>query len=264
MTGSASSLTRRAGQPRGPPASRTSNYLEVVRNTRALDDVSLAFVRRECHTLVGRNGAGKSTLVGVSPACSRRIRAACGSGRADPSPGDRAASQRRVACVYRAVDGRPHADVGRERVPEPLSAGRFVSWRGMRRGPRPDVRVGFDLDVDLLAADLSVEQRRIVEIARALSIGARFLILDEPTASLEATARSASFFDHVRRLKESGVGILYISHHLEEVYEICDRATVLRDGKRDRQLARCGARPRPARRRDGWSVGGTRADHGGG
>src|SRR5262249_31708309 len=85
-------------------------------------------------------------------------------------------------------------------------------------------------DVDLNAAGLSVEQRQIVEIARALSIGARFLILDEPTASLEAQAVER-LFAHVLRLKATGVGILYISHHLEEVYEICDRATVLRDGR---------------------------------
>ena len=81
------------------------------------------------------------------------------------------------------------------------------------------------------STELSVEQKQIVEIARALAIGARFLILDEPTASLESHAIER-LFERVRRVKASGVGILYISHHLEEVYEICDRATVLRDGKR--------------------------------
>src|SRR3954464_9920571 len=109
---------------------------------------------------------------------------------------------------------------------------RLVSWRGMRREAR---RVmldwGFAVDGDLRAAELSVEQRQIVEIARALSIGARFLILDEPTASLEAQAIER-LFERVRRVKASGVAILYISHHLEEIYEICDRVTVLRDGRR--------------------------------
>src|SRR6266516_7327584 len=106
----------------------------------------------------------------------------------------------------------------------------LVSWRSVRRGARRlMLEWGFDLDVDQLAADLSVEQKQIVEIARALAIGARFLILDEPTASLEAHAIER-LFDRVRRVKASGVAILYISHHLEEVYEICDRATVLRDG----------------------------------
>src|SRR5579859_3453323 len=90
---------------------------------------------------------------------------------------------------------------------------------------------GFDLDVNRLARDLSVEQRQVVEIACALSVGARFLILDEPTASLEKLAIER-LFESIRRLKESGVGILYISHHLEEIYDICDRVTVLRDGER--------------------------------
>jgi simple sugar transport system ATP-binding protein len=76
-----------------------------------------------------------------------------------------------------------------------------------------------------------VEEKQIVEIARALSIGARFLILDEPTASLEASAIER-LFERVRRMKENGVAILYISHHLEEIYEICDTVTVLRDGNR--------------------------------
>src|SRR5260221_163007 len=89
----------------------------------------------------------------------------------------------------------------------------------------------FDLDVDRLAGDLTVEQRQVVEIARALSVGARFLILDEPTASLEKAAIER-LFERIRRLKGSGVGILYISHHLEEIYEVCDRVTVLRDGER--------------------------------
>jgi simple sugar transport system ATP-binding protein len=89
---------------------------------------------------------------------------------------------------------------------------------------------GFDLDVNRLARDLSLEQRQVVEIARAVSVGARFLILDEPTASLEKLAIER-LFERIRRLKESGVGILYISHHLEEIYDICERVTVLRDGE---------------------------------
>src|SRR5260370_36241954 len=89
---------------------------------------------------------------------------------------------------------------------------------------------GFDLDVEQQTSSLTVEQRQIVEIARALSIGARFLILDEPTAALEKAAIER-LFDRVRRLRDGGVGILYISHHLEEIYEICDRVSVLRDGE---------------------------------
>ncbi len=108
----------------------------------------------------------------------------------------------------------------------------IVNWRAMRsRARQVMLDWGFDLDVNRLARDLTVEQRQVVEIARALSVGARFLILDEPTASLEKAAIER-LFESIRRLKGSGVGILYISHHLEEIYEVCDRVTVLRDGER--------------------------------
>jgi simple sugar transport system ATP-binding protein len=110
--------------------------------------------------------------------------------------------------------------------------GSLVRWRSLRRRARQLLlEWGFDLDVHRQAGELSVEEKQIVEIARALSIGARFLILDEPTSSLESSAIER-LFERVRRMKEQGVAILYISHHLEEIYEICDNVTVLRDGKR--------------------------------
>src|SRR5207253_1068437 len=106
-----------------------------------------------------------------------------------------------------------------------------INWRRMRAEAHElMLEWGFDIDVDQEAATLSVEQRQIVEIARALSIGARFLILDEPTAALEKAAVDR-LFERVRRLREGGVGVLYISHHLEEIYEICQRVSVLRDGE---------------------------------
>ena len=221
---------RPAGGPR-PPVAEARSISRSFGTTRALDDVSLSVLRGECHALVGRNGAGKSTLVGVLTGLLKPDRGAVLLDAEDaPSPGDRAAWQRGVACVYQRSMVVPSLSVA-ENVFLNRAAGRLVSWRGMRREARRlMLEWGFDLDVDLFAAELSVEQRQIVEIVRALSIGARFLILDEPTASLEAQAVER-LFEHVRRLKTTGVGILYISHHLEEVYEICDRATVLRDGR---------------------------------
>jgi simple sugar transport system ATP-binding protein len=200
--------------------------------TRALQDVSVSVEPGECHALVGRNGAGKSTLVGVLTGLLKPDRGAVRlHGEPAPSLGDRATWQQRVACVYQRSMVIPSLTVAENvflnRAERPI-----VSWRATRRGARRlMLEWGFDLDVDQLAGDLSVEQRQIVEIARALSTGARFLILDEPTASLEAKAIER-LFERVRRLKASGVGILYISHHLEEIYEICDGVTVLRDGKR--------------------------------
>jgi simple sugar transport system ATP-binding protein len=89
---------------------------------------------------------------------------------------------------------------------------------------------GIDVDANTLASKLPVGQRQLLEIVRALRLGSRFVILDEPTAQLEAS-EIVRLFDHMRRLHELGVAFLYISHHLDEIYEVCDTVTVLRDGQ---------------------------------
>jgi simple sugar transport system ATP-binding protein len=215
-----------------PPAAEAEAIWKSFGRTKALQNVSLSVLPGECHALVGRNGAGKSTLVGVLTGLLKPDRGAVRLyGEPAPSLGDRSAWQARVACVYQRSMVIPSLSVG-ENIFLNRSEGSLVRWGELRRRSRELLlEWGFDLDVDQLAAELSVEQKQIVEIARALAIGARFLILDEPTASLESHAVER-LFERVRRVKESGVAILYISHHLEEVYEICDRATVLRDGKR--------------------------------
>lgn len=203
--------------------------------TQALRDVSLEVASSECHGLVGRNGAGKSTLVATFTGLIRPDRGVVKFGtEVAPALADRAAWQRQVACVYQKSMVVPSLTVA-ENVFLNRTTGNdhgIVNWRVMRsRARQVMLDWGFDLDVNRLVRDLSVEQRQVVEIARALSVGARFLILDEPTASLEKAAIER-LFERIRRLKESEVGILYISHHLEEIYEICDRVTVLRDGER--------------------------------
>ena len=203
--------------------------------TQALRDVSLDVGAGECHGLVGRNGAGKSTLVAILTGLIRPDRGIVKLGaEAAPSLADRATWQRLVACVYQKSMVVPSLTVA-ENVFLNRAIGNdngIVNWRAVRsRARQVMLDWGFDLDVNRLARDLTVEQRQVVEIARALSVGARFLILDEPTASLEKAAIER-LFESIRRLKGSGVGILYISHHLEEIYEVCDQVTVLRDGER--------------------------------
>ena len=203
--------------------------------TQALRDVSLDVGAGECHALVGRNGAGKSTLVAIFTGLIRPDRGVVMLGpEVAPALADRATWQRLVACVYQKSMVVPSLTVA-ENVFLNRATGDdhgIVNWRAMRsRARQVMLDWGFDLDVNRLARDLTVEQRQVVEIARALSVGARFLILDEPTASLEKAAIER-LFERIRRLKGSGVGILYISHHLEEIYEVCDHVTVLRDGER--------------------------------
>jgi simple sugar transport system ATP-binding protein len=218
-----------------PLVGETEGVSKTFGETRALIDVSLGVRAGECHGLVGRNGAGKSTLVSLMTGLSRPDHGAIRlAGESAPGPADRGAWLEKVACVYQRSMVVPPLTVA-ENVFLNRPTGRrgspLVDWREMRERAH-DVMLewGFDLDVDQQASSLTVEQRQVVEIARALSIGARFLILDEPTASLEKAAIER-LFDRVRRLRDGGVGILYISHHLEEIYDICDRVSVLRDGE---------------------------------
>jgi len=202
--------------------------------TAALVDVSLNVRAGECHGLVGRNGAGKSTLVSLLTGLTRPDHGAIRL-EGEPAPGlaDRGAWLARVACVYQRSMVVPPLTVAENVfLNRPTGrGGQAVNWRRMRAEARElMLEWGFDVDVDQEAGRLTVEQRQIVEIARALSIGARFLILDEPTAALEKAAVER-LFERVRRMREGGVGVLYISHHLEEIYEICDRVSVLRDGE---------------------------------
>jgi simple sugar transport system ATP-binding protein len=218
-----------------PSVGEAQGVWKAFGETQALRDVSLDVRAGECHGLVGRNGAGKSTLVAVLTGLIRPEHGQVRLGaEAAPAPADRAAWQRLVACVYQKSMVVPSLTVA-ENVFLNRSPGTgygLVNWRAMRsRAHQVMLDWGFDLDVDGLARDLTVEQRQVVEIARALSVGTRFLILDEPTASLEKAAIER-LFERIRRLKANGVGILYISHHLEEIFEVCERVTVLRDGAR--------------------------------
>jgi len=215
------------------PAAEAAGIYKQFGSTQALRGVDLTLRPGRCLGLVGRNGAGKSTLVsilsGIYPADSGAVRF---DGQPAPAHGDTGAWRRRIATVFQHSMVVPELTVA-ENVflgRQPLRAGR-VDWRGMRaRAAQVMAEWGFAIDVRLPCADLTVEQRQIVEIARALAAGTRCLLLDEPTAALERGAIER-LFARVRQLAASGVAVLYISHHLEEVFEICQDVAVLRDGE---------------------------------
>ena len=201
--------------------------------TRALEQVSVAIRERESHALVGRNGAGKSTLVSVLTGLVRAdegdVRFA---GAPAPRLSDREAWRRSVACVYQKSTLLPDLTVAENLFVNAHPGWRgFVSWRALRARAE-EVLGEWDIDVapDVEARRLRVEDRQRVEIARALASGTRFLILDEPTARLEAPA-IRRLFEQIEGLRRAGVSILYISHHLDEIYEVCTTVTVLRDGR---------------------------------
>jgi simple sugar transport system ATP-binding protein len=188
-------------------------------STQALRGIDLVLAPGRCLGLVGRNGAGKSTLVSIL------------SGSYPPDAGE-VRWNSPLATVHQHSMVVPTLTVA-ENVflnRQPGQAG-LVSWRGMRQAAQQLMAEwGYPIDVRLPCSALTVEQRQIVEIARALAAGTRCLLLDEPTAALERDA-VRRLFERIRQLVAGGVAVLYISHHLEEVFEICQEVSVIRDGQ---------------------------------
>ena len=201
--------------------------------TVALADVSLTVNPGESHALVGRNGAGKSTLVSILTGLSKTDTGHVEFG-GEPAPplSKQDDWKARVACVYQHAMVIPELTVAENLFLNRQAGGGFsIGWPKLRRKARElldswDVRV----DVDTPAGELSVEDRQFVEIARALSYGARFIVLDEPTAQLDSQAIER-LFERMRQMQAGGVTFLFISHHLHEVYEVCQAVTVLRDAR---------------------------------
>ncbi|WP_181774834.1 sugar ABC transporter ATP-binding protein [Amycolatopsis pittospori] len=201
--------------------------------TVALSDVSLTVNPGESHALVGRNGAGKSTLVSILTGLSKTDTGRVEFGGVPAPPLSKQDDWKRaVACVYQHAMVVPQLTVAENLFLNRQSGKGFaIGWQRLRRQAR-DLLESWDVhvDVDTPAGELSVEDRQFVEIARALSYGARFIVLDEPTAQLDSQAIER-LFDRMRQMQANGVTFLFISHHLHEVYEVCQAVTVLRDAK---------------------------------
>jgi simple sugar transport system ATP-binding protein len=248
MTSSA--VSSGAGSPNPGPSSTgasstgpsiTGTLVEVTGvekrfgTTRALRGVDLSIDAGQCLGLVGRNGAGKSTLVSILSGLSEPDAGTVRFG-GEPAPrvGDIGRWREWIATVFQHSMIVPHLSVAENVFLGAMPSGTgpsVVSWRAMRRRTREIMgEWGLDIAPETPCRELSVEQLQVVEIARALARGARCVLLDEPTAALERQA-IRRLFDRVRQLTAAGVAVLYISHHLEEVFEICQDVAVLRDGE---------------------------------
>jgi rhamnose transport system ATP-binding protein len=217
-------------QPLLSADSITKSYAGV----RALSGVSFDLFPGEVHALVGENGAGKSTLIKVMTGAvvpDSGTLSISGEPHRDISPA--AARALGIAAIYQQPSLFPRLTVA-ENIAFALEAGgpwRVLDWHRRRRHARDLLdRVGAHIDPDSLVESLSMPEQQIVEIAKAIGSAARVVIMDEPTASLSET-EVARLFDIVSRLKTQGVGVIYISHRLEEILSIADRVTVLRDGR---------------------------------
>ena len=218
----------------GPAIVEVSASPSASAPARRCSDVSIAIPAGDSRALVGRNGAGKSTLVGVLTGLlapdAGRVRFG---GEEAPGLAERAEMARARRLRLPEVDRDPDPDGGGEPVPErPTDRRRgWIRWARAAAGGGAGAGGLGDRDRRRARtrAELTVEQRQIVEIARALLQGTRFIILDEPTAQLEGR-EVARLFERIIHLQDGGVTFLYISHHLEEIYEVCRSVTVLRDG----------------------------------
>jgi rhamnose transport system ATP-binding protein len=219
------------------PESALLRVVDVTRSfagVQALRGASLEVRAGEVHALVGENGAGKSTLIRI---VTGAVQAEGGELLLDGEP-IRAHSPRRarelgIAAIYQQPALFPDLTVAENiaLASDPPAAWRRVDWEGRRRRAAGLLaRVGARIDPAVEAGDLSMPQQQLVEIARALGASARILVFDEPTASL-SEEDTRNLFRVIRELRGQGVGIVYISHRLEELPAIADRVTVLRDGR---------------------------------
>ncbi|MDA8296658.1 MAG: sugar ABC transporter ATP-binding protein [Actinomycetota bacterium] len=209
------------------------NISKAFGGVAALTDASLELVRGEIHALIGENGAGKSTLINIATGVHRPDRGTIRIGEQVvhfSSPG--AAAEHGVAVVHqernlvRKFSLAENLLLGRQ----PVNKG-LVSYRKMVEDAAPWLeRVGLRFDPRTEASQLSPGQAQLLEIAKALTRRCQVLLLDEPTSSI-----TDAEFEHLvgilRELRDSGTSIVFVSHKLEEVYALCSRATVLRDGR---------------------------------
>ncbi len=202
--------------------------------TRALVAVDLEVAAGEVHALLGENGAGKSTLIKCLTGAYRRDEGEITLDGVPISPGSTSEAQELgIGTVYQEVNLLPNLTVAQNLTfgREPRRFG-MVDGRAQKAAARAMVEpYGLDIDVGRDLGTYSVAVQQIVAIARAVDLSGKVLILDEPTASLDS-AEVRMLFGVVRGLRDKGLGIVFVSHFLDQVFELSDRLTVLRNGKR--------------------------------
>ncbi|HEX8887670.1 MAG TPA: sugar ABC transporter ATP-binding protein [Pyrinomonadaceae bacterium] len=212
---------------------RMEDITKIFSGVVALDRVDFTLERGEVHALVGENGAGKSTLIKIMTGAYRRD-----GGRVllegrevnFRSPED--AQSAGVVAVYQEVNLLTYRTVAENIFlgREPRRFG-LIDWKRMNREAGAVLkRLGLDIDPAATLGQLNIALRQMVAIARGVSFDAKVVVLDEPTSSL-TEHEVTILYDVIRRLKAEGVGVVYISHRFDELYTVCDRVTILRDGK---------------------------------
>ena len=199
---------------------------------KALDDVSFNLKPGEVMALLGENGAGKSTLMKIlSGVYTKDEGTILIDGKEVPIMNQKVASEKGIAIIHQELNMCHHLTIAENMFlgREPLKHGLIDTKKMNSDAKELLLKLGVDIDPTTITGELQVSKQQMVEIAKALSINAKVLIMDEPTSAL--TAREIDeLFTIIRQLKESGCGIVYISHRLEELAHITDRVTIMRDG----------------------------------
>lgn len=221
-----------SGHSPGPPLLQMRNVNKSFPGVHALKGVDLDVAAGDVLALLGENGAGKSTLIKVLGGAHQPD---SGTIRIDGRPvtiGSPQDSQRAgIGIIYQEFNLVPNMTV-RENIFLGQEPGRFSFIPASNENQRAQelfARIGVSLDSDARVRDLTVAQQQIVEIAKALSLNSRIIVMDEPSAAL-SPREVQGLFAIVEELKSQGIGIVYVSHRLDEIFAICNRVTVLRDG----------------------------------
>ena len=204
----------------------------------ALKNVTLRILPGEIHSLVGENGAGKSTLMKIlSGAYVKDSGRILINGSEVQIKNTNQSKRLGIGIIYQEFSLVPELTVAENIFLNNLgNTGSWVKWRKINRDAENIInRIGFSLNPSLKVSDISIAQQQIVEIAKALSRNISVLILDEPSAVL-GPQEVQKLFDTLKRLRNKGVAVIYISHHLSEVFQLADRITVLKDGSSTESL----------------------------
>src|SRR5215210_1090932 len=215
------------------PLLRMEGITKIFSGVTALDGVDFTLRGGEVHSLVGENGAGKSTLIKIMTGAYRRDAGRMWlEGREVDFRTPEDAQHAGVVAVYQEVNLLAYRTVAENiylgREPRRF---RLIDWKKMNREAGALLaRLGLDIDPHATLGSLNIALRQMIAIARGVSLNAKVVVLDEPTSSL--TEHEVSIlYDVIRRLKAEGVGVVYIGHRFDELYAVCDRVTILRDGK---------------------------------
>jgi len=215
------------------PLLQLQKVRKVFPGVLALDDVDFSARRGEIHAIMGENGAGKSTLIKVLTGAYPRDGGRMLLDGAEISPRSPQEAQRLgISTVYQEVNLIPSLSVAENIFlgRQPTRWGR-IDWRKIRRCSQAALeRLDLSIDVGRQLSSYSIAIQQVVAIARAIDISARLLILDEPTSSLDAN-EVQRLFDVMRKLRDEGMAIIFVSHFLDQIYAVTDRITVLRNGR---------------------------------